>query len=194
MAALAAAGGVVVAALLLPAAVYGWQPNLDLLAGWYRTVTDTTAPNLFDPENISFATMWAKWIGPGRAAAVLAAVSSALSLAAAAAVIAAGRRVREPKYLELGFLALLIPLLSPQGWDYVLLLALPAFVCLLDRFGDMARGWRLGVLFGLAATSFTIFDLLGRSLYTRLMSISVVTVGAAVLLTSLAHVRRRGLA
>ena len=32
------------------------------------------------------------------------------------------------------FLLLLVPLLSPQGWDYVLLLGTPAFVCLVDRF------------------------------------------------------------
>src|SRR5262245_1578709 len=32
--------------LLLPAVVYGWSGNLEQLVGWYRTVTDTTAPNL----------------------------------------------------------------------------------------------------------------------------------------------------
>ena len=44
--------------LLLPAAVYGWQGNLDQIFGWYRTVTDTSAPNLLVAENISLATMW----------------------------------------------------------------------------------------------------------------------------------------
>ena len=63
----AIAGGVVVAGLLAPAVTYGWKANLDELAAWYRTVTDTTAPNLLDAENVSFASMCAKWIGPGRA-------------------------------------------------------------------------------------------------------------------------------
>ena len=39
-------GLVLVAGLLLPAATYGWNGNLTLLHEWYRTVTETTAPNL----------------------------------------------------------------------------------------------------------------------------------------------------
>ena len=41
-------GLVLVAGLLLPAATYGWNGNLTLLHEWYRTVTETTAPNLHD--------------------------------------------------------------------------------------------------------------------------------------------------
>ena len=52
--------------------VYGWTGNLDLLAAWFRTVTETTAPNLLVADNISLAAMWAKWIGAGPLAAALA--------------------------------------------------------------------------------------------------------------------------
>ena len=58
-------GLVLAAGLLLPAATYGWNGNLTLLHEWYRTVTDTTGPNLLGAETISFASMWAKWLGPG---------------------------------------------------------------------------------------------------------------------------------
>jgi hypothetical protein len=58
--------GVLAVGLALPAFAYGWTGNLDQIAGWYRTVTDTSAPNLLSKENISFATGWAKWIGVGR--------------------------------------------------------------------------------------------------------------------------------
>jgi hypothetical protein len=36
----------IAAGLLLPALAYGWTGNLDQLRVWYRTVTDTNAPNL----------------------------------------------------------------------------------------------------------------------------------------------------
>ena len=62
--ALAAFSGVIAVGLLLPAAVYGWAGNLDLLAGWYRIVTGATAHTLLAHENISFASMWAKWWRP----------------------------------------------------------------------------------------------------------------------------------
>lgn len=43
-------------------------------------------------------------------------------------------------------------------------------------------------------TSFTIFDLVGRRVYADLMAVSVVSVGAVLLMTSLAHLRGRALA
>ena len=72
---------VLLAGLLLPAVFYGWQGNLHEIAAWYRTVTDTSAPNLLVPENISLATMWAKWIGVGPLAARLAIATGVAALA-----------------------------------------------------------------------------------------------------------------
>jgi len=192
--AILAFAGTVVALLLGPAVIYGWQGNLDLLAAWYRTVTDTTAPNLLFPENISLAAMWAKWIGAGPAASALSGLCGVALLALALAVWLKGARLREPGYLEVAFCLLLIPLLSPQGWDYVLLLATPAFVVLADRFREMSVGWRCLTAVGFALTSLTIFDLLGRSVYTRLTGWSGVTVGALILAAGLAQLRWRALA
>jgi hypothetical protein len=89
---------------------------------------------------------------------------------------------------------LLVPLLSPQGWDYVLLLATPAIVCLVDRVAEMSRTWRIVTWSAIAVMSFTIFDLLGRTLYTRLMALSVVSVAVCVLVVSLSYLRWRELA
>jgi glycosyl transferase family 87 len=186
--------GVLTAGLLLPAAVYGWTGNLEQIAAWYRTVTETSAPNLLVAENISLATMWAKWIGPGVLATRLAVATALGALVVAAATIAKRRHFSEPNYLEFGLLMLLVPLLSPQGWDYVLLLATPAIICLLDRLGDMSLGWRTGTLTAMIVMSFTIFDLLGRTLYARMMAISIVSVCALALVGSLAYVRWKAFA
>jgi hypothetical protein len=189
-----ACGGVVGAGLLMPAAVYGWSGNLDLLTAWYRTVINTTAPNLLFPENISLASMWAKWIGPGTTASAMAAATSVAAIGLAIAVWFRRRAVSEPDYLEFGFLLLLVPLLSPQGWDYVLLLATPAVVCLMDRWTAVPMGWRAATGVAIGLMSVTIFDLLGRVLYGRLMMMAIVSVCAIVLAGSLAHLRWRSLA
>src|SRR5262252_345501 len=47
--AFAAMFGALAALVLLPAVWYGWSGNLHLLAGWWQTVTATTAPNLTNP-------------------------------------------------------------------------------------------------------------------------------------------------
>ena len=185
---------VVVIGLLLPAVSYGWNGNLDLLSEWYRTVTETTAPNVLGFENISFASMWAKWIGPGRTAAALALGSAIASLAGGLAVMWRRRDVREPNYLEGAYFCLLIALLSPQGWDYVLVIGMPAYMLLVDRFRDLSLPWRAVAVVGIFLTSFTIWDLLRRTLYTQLMEVSAVSIGAILIAACLIHLRWRALA
>lgn len=187
-------GLVLAGGLVVPAASYGWNGNLTLLHEWYRTVTDTTGPNLLSFENISFASMWAKWIQPGPEAAGLAVCSAVIAVAAGVAVMSRRQHVAEPNYLEGTYFFLLVPLLSPQGWDYVLLIALPAYMCLVDRWRDLSPNWRAVALTGFFLTSFTIFDLLGRPLYTHLMQLAAASVGAVLIAACLIHLRWRALA
>jgi hypothetical protein len=67
-------------------------------------------------------------------------------------------------------------------------------VCLIDRFGEMTPPWRAVTAVAAGLMSFTIFDLLGRALYTRLMAVNIVSVAALALFVSLAHLRGRGVA
>jgi Glycosyltransferase family 87 len=187
-------GLVMAGGLLLPAASYGWSGNLILLNEWYRTVTETTGPNLLAFENISFASMWAKWIEPGPTAAGLALASTISAVALGVAIMARRRDVAEPNYLEGAYFCVLIPLLSPQGWDYVLLIALPAYMCLLDRWRELSPNWRAVALTGFFLTSFTIFDLLRRPLYTHLMQLAGISVGAVLIAACLARLRWRSVA
>jgi hypothetical protein len=192
--AVAAAVGIVALGLVLPVAVYGWAGNWQQLVGWYHTVTSTTPENLLFGENISFATMWAKWIGPGQAATTLAVATGVASLCAAAVVVGWRRRVAAPGFLELGLLLLLVPVLSPQGWDYVLVLGTPVIVLLVDRWLDLSPTWRVITAASLAVTSLTIFDLVGRTAYTWVLATSIESVGVLVLIAALMHVRRTSLA
>ncbi|MEZ5318092.1 MAG: glycosyltransferase family 87 protein [Vicinamibacterales bacterium] len=192
--ALAAAAGVLAAGLLVPAAAYGWSGNLALHAAWLRTVTDTTASNLGFPENISLAAMWTRRLGAGDAARGLTAASSLAFGAAVALVLWWRARTRQPAYLEFGLLMLGVALLSPQGWDYVLLVATAAVLTIVNAYGRMGRVWRALIAPALVVVGFTIFDLLGRTLYARVMSWSVVTVATLVLVAALVEVRRTRLA
>jgi hypothetical protein len=192
--ALASFAVVLAAGLALPIVIYGWRGNLDIVASWYRTVTDTTAPNLLFPENISIGTMWAKWIGPTCTARALAVATSAAAAAMAGLAGVWRRRVRQPDYLEFGLLLLLVPLISPQGWDYVLLLGAPVVMCLIDRWPRMPMAWRLAAGAAMAIMGFTIFDLLGRTLYGHLMKLSIITVAAMLCAACGLYLRGRALA
>ena len=104
------------------------------------------------------------------------------------------RQVAEPNYLEAAFFGLLIPLLSPQGWDYVLVLGLPGYMCLVDRWRELGMVWRAVALMGIFLTSFTIFDLLGRTLYIGLVERAAVSVGAVLIAACLVRIRWKGIA
>ena len=89
---------------------------------------------------------------------------------------------------------LLVPMLSPQGWDYVLLIAAPAFFLLFDRWLSVSVAWRMATVVAVFLVSFTIFDVVGRAAYVRSMQLSVVTLGGALLALCLTHLRWRSLA
>ncbi|HVJ26738.1 MAG TPA: glycosyltransferase family 87 protein, partial [Vicinamibacterales bacterium] len=86
-------------ALLLPASVYGFDGNARLLGEWWRTVTDTTAPNLADLNNVSAAAVFARLLGVGPTAQALATALVIALLAVAAAVFLTRSRVARPEPL-----------------------------------------------------------------------------------------------
>ncbi|HTM26138.1 MAG TPA: glycosyltransferase family 87 protein [Vicinamibacterales bacterium] len=177
--------------LLLPAVRYGWQGNLRLLADWWSTVTSTTAPNLTNPDNVSVRAMFERWTGPDAPAPALAALASAILLVVAAVVIVARSGMPRAETLEGALLLLLIPLLSPQGWDYVFLIGTPAVVLLVDNLPSLPRGLRLLTGAAIATVAFSIYDLMGRDAYSTFMRMSIVTVCALVEVAALATLRLR---
>lgn len=180
---------VLVLGLVLPAFVYGWTGNAQLLVQWFQTVTGSTGANLLGADNVSLAAMWAKWLGAGAIATGLSTVTTGFVLGLVAVAWVRRRALTNPDYLEFALLMLVIPLLSPQGWDYVLLLGTPATVMLLDRWADVTRAWRIVTVIALSMMGLTIFDLMGRRLYGEFMALSLVSVAALVAAAALVHLR-----
>lgn len=162
--------------LAVPIARYGWDGNLQLLADWWRTVTSTTAPNLLNPDNVSLSAMFAKWLGPGSQASLLAAMTGAVLLALAGIVIAGRGRLPVPDPLEGALLLMLIPLLSPQGWDYVFLIGTPAVMLLINELSSLPRELRYATIAAIAVAALSIFDLMGRTAYSTFMRLSLITI------------------
>jgi hypothetical protein len=185
---------VLAAGLALPAAAYGWDGNVTLLHEWYRTVTETTGPNLGSNENVSFAAMWARWLPAGPIRSLLALASIALAMIAGLVLIARRQAVHHPDFLEGAYFAALIPLVSPQGWDYLLVLALPAYAYLVDRWRDTSTVWRAVAVAGFLLTSFSTYELMRRTVYFQLMAWGVGSVGVVIIAVSLFHLRSRNLA
>jgi Glycosyltransferase family 87 len=182
------------AALILPAVVYGFEGNLRLLGEWWRTVTETTAPNLMDFNNVSAASVFARWLGPGPAAQTLATIMIVALLGIAALVFLMRRRVDVPEPLEVGLLLTLMPLISPQGWDYVFLLSTLAVMLLVNYSDRLPRYLKPAVIAALLIVAFSIFDIMGRPAYQRFMRLSIITMCYLVIIGGLAALRVRRVA
>jgi Glycosyltransferase family 87 len=194
VASIGAATGGLLFALLLPTTIYGVDGNVRLLADWWRTVAGSTAPNLLNNDNVSAAAMWAKWLGPGDRAAWLATATGLLLLGAAALVHARRADLRFPEGLEAAFLLTLIPLLSPQGWDYVFLLATPAVLILTNYSEEFRPSARAVLVAALLTIGLSLFDVMGRATYARFMALSIISVCFLIVVTMLAILRLRRIA
>jgi hypothetical protein len=181
-------------AILLPVVVYGWTGNGTQLAAWVRTISESTPNNLLNQDNVSIWAMYAKWLGPGSLASVLAGATIGLLGGLFLIAVAKGRSIRDREYLEVAMLLATLPLLSPQGWDYVLLIATPAVMLLFNEFAELPVLVRVAAGTSVAVMALSLFDVMGRQTYAAFMATSAISACALVLVGSVALIRLRRVA
>jgi alpha-1,2-mannosyltransferase len=183
-----------VALLLIPIARYGIAATVQLHLDWWHTVITSIDPNLLSPENVSWIAMYSRWAGPGRVARSLAVATTLAALALVAYAYRLRRPLRFPELAEASLLLMLMPLMSPQGWDYTLLVGTPAVMCLVNDEDRLPAPLRAGAVAALAAIGLSIYDVMGRQLYVAFMRQSGITLAFFVLIGALFELRRRRVA
>ena len=170
--------------LLLPSLRYGFDGNLALHRDWWNIVTHSTPALLVNPDNISIFGAFAKWFGQMSIAVTVFSFTVA-GIVLLAALYVTTRPVKLPHndttadkalLADGSLLLILIPLVSPQGWDYVFLTGTLGTMCLISERRQMPKvcWWILVGLFGVIGLSY--YDLLGRQRYRAFMDASVLTV------------------
>jgi hypothetical protein len=185
---------VIGAALLVPTIFYGLDGNIQLLRDWASTLTQST-PSLFaSADNVSIIGFLTKWMGeqPLTWWMYLFAVAALAALVLAAVVV--GRKTPDAARLEGAMLLMAIPLVSPMGWDYSLLMSVLGISLLVVHFFDFKTPWRAFLIVNFCLISLTIYDLIGRELYGAFMMWSVLTVNFLIVMGYLATLRFRNLA
>lgn len=180
--------------LALSALTHGPAAVLDLHLQWWTTVTESTAPNLTNNDNVSLAGFSAKWLGATPAATMLTGAGSLGLLLLVALVVWMRRGIAAAHVLEGALILTIIPLVSPQGWDYVFLIATPA-VALFANYDDrLPPALRWTTWIAVATIGLSLFDLMGRERYAAFMSWSIITLCFLVLVAALTMLRVRRVA
>jgi uncharacterized membrane protein len=197
----AAAALVIAGAILLPTVRYGLTGNIDLLRGWLNLMTGSTPSLLTNPDNISLFGFYAKWIGVEQLSVVM--LFAALSIAVIGLIFVYAVQSSRghssddtqisnaDRLIEVASLLLLIPLLSPQGWDNGFLAATMAIMMLIAFRTKFSRPYRWFLLVNFAVIGLSLYDLMGRKLYRTFMDTSVLTVCFLILFSYLIALRLR---
>jgi hypothetical protein len=183
-----------VAVLLLPAVVYGVSGDIALHQDWWHMVTSTTAPNLTTYDNVGLAAVFFRYLGPGETSAYAAYATGLVLLAVAAGVFLARRGISFPEGLEGGLLLTLIPLLSPQGWDYVFLIATPAIVYIINYEDLLPLPLRVLTGATLVTIGLSLFDVMGRTAYYAFMRLSGISICFGIVIGIMCVIRARRIA
>jgi len=180
---------VLVGAFLLPSAFYGFEGNLELHREWFRTLSESTPSQLASADNVSLAAFLTKWSLPPELAAWLVLGLGILMLL----ILRWGKGLPRAAVLEVGALLVLIPLVSPLGWDYQFLTSVLALTLLARRWTDFPRPCRWLLAANLFVIGFSIYDAIGRAAYQRFMAWSVLTASFLLVLGYLGYLRYRRL-
>jgi len=191
------AGAIAAVALAaLPLALYAPAALAGQYRGWWEKIGEELAKktDLLAPANHTLASILARYT-PLRLAAHLPAGARAIQLATLLALallvlwfVRRGRGLPRPAPAELALLVALVPLLAFTNYN-AFGAVMPAAAILLARWAAAPPGWRAVVVAGLVLVGGNVHDLWGRRLHKLLDGLSLVAVGAALLVVALARDR-----
>jgi hypothetical protein len=183
--------GFLILAVLVPSFFYGFQGNIILHKEWISTLSHSTPIYLTSHDNISIIALFAKWTQNQTLALILAGIAAAILAILVLALVLKGRGMAQASILECSILLVLIPLISPLGWDYTLLISTLGVMLAIQNFFRYSKFWRIFLAFNFSVIGLSLYDLMGRRFYSEFMSWSVITINFLILIGYLAYLRLR---
>lgn len=177
--------------LLIPSFFYGIKGNFSLIKSWLITIFSSASHLLISNDNVSVMGMFSKWFGIGNLSFILSILTILFLLFLFSVAVLKGKGSNSPDNLEISILLIFIPLFSPQGWDYVFLLSLPAVMIAINYYDKLPFALKIFIAISLITIGFSLFDLMGRKAYEKFMELSVITITYFVIIFSLFYMRIR---
>jgi len=188
------AGGVLmlILAFLVPTLYYGPAGNTQVHKEWLDSLSRSTPALFGTQDNVSLIALFTKWTGRPQLSRALYLMTVAVLAIIFLFLVIRGRIIPRGIVLESALLLILIPIVSPLGWDYTLLSSVPAVMLVLNNFDVFPRPAGALLILDLAVAGLSVYDLMGRALYAKFMALSIITVNFLVLAAFLACLRLKG--
>jgi hypothetical protein len=181
------------AALAIPVFYYGLPGNLAVHREWFTTLSRSTPGLLDSQDNISLLALFVKWTGDRRLAILLAGCAVAALALLVLWMVRRGRALSGTTYLDGSVLLLCIPLVSPLGWDYTLILAFPALMVVIQHFRSFSRPWQGILIVDSLLIALTLYDVMGEEYYAWYLNRSIPTLNFLLILGYALYLRGRRL-
>jgi hypothetical protein len=181
--------GFLLVAIWVPSLFYGFRGNMRVFKEWVSTLSQSTPSLITSQDNISILAFFAKWTSNQAISLVLSGVIIAFLGFLVLFLILKGKGIPRASVLECSVLFILIPLVSPLGWDYTLLISVLGIMIIVNNFFSYTRFWRGVLVLNFCIVSLSLYDIMGRELYAQFMSWSVITINFLVILGYLFYLR-----
>lgn len=176
-------------ATLIPSLYYGLKGNFIVLNEWISTLSQSTPTLLSTWDNISIIAFFNKWTGDPKLSLVLTVIFLSILAFLVLILMILGKRVEKAAILECSVLLILIPLASPLGWDYNLLMSILGIMVIVHYFLYYTKIWRIVLVCNFLIIFFSVYDIIGKDLYSTFMSLSLTTLNFLALIGYLAFLR-----
>jgi hypothetical protein len=178
--------------IILPAAFFGFSGNWTVHGEWLSSLSGSTPHLLSSQDNVSLLACFVKWLGNEKLSLTLYAAAGILAAFLVLLFIRKGKHQARNLLADSALLLLLIPLLSPLGWDYTFLSSCLAVTLILYYFPEFSKAGRIILIADFLFIGLSFYDLLGRRAYATFMNLSVLTVNFLVLAGYLFYLRIKG--
>lgn len=176
-------------ATLIPSLYYGLKGNFIVLNEWISTLSQSTPTLLSTWDNISIIAFFNKWTGDPKLSLVLTVIFLSILAFLVLILMILGKRVEKAAILECSVLLILIPLASPLGWDYNLLMSILGIMVIVHYFLYYTKIWRIVLVCNFLIIFFSVYDIIGKDLYSTFMSLSLTTLNFLTLIGYLTFLR-----
>jgi hypothetical protein len=178
--------------LFVPTIFYGWSGNMVVLKEWSWTLSRSTPGLLNSQDNVSLLACLVKWTGKQNLSVSLFGAALGCLAFLVFVFIQKGKENSSPLLLDVALLLVLIPLISPLGWDYTFLSSILAVTLVVKDFDFFPRPAKILLVCNFLVIALSIYDILGRRLYAAFMSRSVLTIDFLILVAALCYLRFKG--